>query len=326
MRRRTFIVGLGSAAAAWPLTAQAQQPVKVWRIGFLASVPAAAYAHRFEKLRQGLRELGYAEGANLVIESRWADNNNDRLPALAAELVHSNMDVIVTSGTPSALAAKQATATVPVVMAVIGDPVAAGVVANLARPSGNITGQSFFAPEITPKRLEALKEILPQMSQVAYLTNLQNPIERSNLRIMETAAQSLNIALEPVSVRGPHEFARAFELIGQRRIPAIVMSEDAIVVSNNAQLAALALSWRLLSAGNPEAAHEGAAIGFGVDNVEMYRTAAVFIDKIFKGAKPADLPIQQATKFQFVLNLKTAKALGLTIPETLLATADEVIQ
>jgi putative ABC transport system substrate-binding protein len=220
-----------------------------------------------------LRELGYAEGTNFVIESRWADYNVDRLPDLATDLVRSNVDVIVTSGTPATLAAKQVTTTVPIVMAVIGDPVAAGVVASLARPGGNITGQSFFAPKISTKRLEALKEILPQMAQVAYLTNLQNPIERSTVRIMETAAQPLNLALEPVSVRGPQEFARAFEFIGQRGMPAIVLSEDGIIVSNNARLAALALSQRLLSASSSEAAREGTTIGFGVDNIELNRSA-----------------------------------------------------
>jgi len=274
----------------------------------------------------GLRELGYVEGLNFVIESRWGDNNYALLPDLAAELVRSNVDVIVTSGTPSVLAAKQTTATVPIVMAVIGDPVAAGAVASLARPGGNVTGQSFFAPELAAKRMGLLKEILPHMARVAYLTNLANPIVRPTIRIMEAAAQSLNVALHPVSVRGPDEFARAFELIEQHRIPAIVMAEDATIVAHNAQLAAMALTRGLLSAGSPEAAREGATIGYGVDNTEMYRTAAAYIDKIFKGTKPADLPIQQATKFQFVLNRKVATTLGLDIPTATLLRADEVIE
>ena len=325
MRWCAFLCLLGSVAA-WSHGAQGQQAGKVWRIGLLHFGTASAYANRVARLRVGLRELGYVDGANFVIEARWADNNYDQLPALAAELVNSNVDVIVTSGTPSVLAAKRATATVPIVMAVIGDPVAAGAVASLARPGGNITGQSFFAPELAAKRMDLLKEILPRMARVAYLTNLDNPIVRPTIGIMEAAAKSINIAMQPVSVRVPHEFAGAFDFMAQNRIPALVFAEDGFIAAHYAQLANLAARYGLVSAGSPEAARVGATIGYGVDNTEMFGGAAIYIDKIFKGARPADLPIQQATKFQFVLNQKAAMALNLDIPIATKLRADEVIE
>jgi putative ABC transport system substrate-binding protein len=227
---------------------------------------------------------------------------------------------------PAVLAAKQATAAVPIVMAVIGDAVAAGVVASLARPGGNITGQSFFGPELAAKRIELLKEIMPQMTRVAYLMNPDNPARGTAVPLIEATARSLSVGLQHVAAREPLEFARAFELMEQHGVMAVVIQEDGVFAANYAQVAALALSRRLLSAGSTEAARRGATIGYGADNNAMFRSAAVFIDKIFKGTKAADLPIQQATRFEFVLNLKTAKALGLDVPTATLLRADEVIE
>jgi putative ABC transport system substrate-binding protein len=280
-----------------------------------------------DRLRAGLRELGYVEGRNLTIEERWADGRYERLPALAAELVRSNVDVIVTHGTPGALAAKHATTTIPIVMAVIGDPVAAGVVASFARPGGNITGQSFFSPEMAAKRIELLKEITPRATRVAYVWNPANVFsEPVTIPMMEAAARSLNVQLERVAVRHPGELAQAFDRMVESGLTAAVIAEDGLLSANYAQVAALAVSRRLLTAGSSEAARQGVTIGYGADNDALFQNAAGFIDKIFKGAKPADMPIQQATRFEFVLNLKTTKALGMDPPTATLLRADEVIE
>ncbi len=327
MRRREFITLLGGAMAAWPLVAQAQQAGKVARIGFLGATSPAGYGARVEALRAGLRELGYIEGTNLVLEYRWAEGNYDRLPALLAELIRSNVDIIVTHGTPAALAAKQATASIPIVVGIIGDPVASGVVGSVARPGGNITGSSFFSPELDAKRVELLKEAMPQLTRVATLINPDNPVYAGPQgHVPEQTARSLDLHLQRFGVRATNELEGAFENMQRQGAQAVSVADDALLQENIAVIAALANKARLLSIGSREFARAGAVIGYGIDFVAALRRAAVFVDKILKGSKPADLPIEQASKFEFVLNLKSAKALGLELPTAILLRADEVIE
>ena len=327
MRRREFIGLLGGAAAFWPLAARAQQLGKVARIGFLGAASASGYATQVEGFRLGLRDLGYIEGTNIVIDYRWAEGKYERLPELAADLIRSGVDVIVTHGTPGSLAAKRATATVPIVMAIIGDPVVTGLVASMARPGGNITGQSFFAPELSAKWIELLKEAMPQMTRAAFLVNPDNPIIIGPiLQTMEMTAQSLKVGLQQFPVRGPNEFESAFEKMERGRIEGVTIADEGMLNANSGAIAALAAKWRLLSIGNAEFARAGGLIGYGVDYFATFRRAAAFVDKILKGTNPADIPIEQATKFEFVLNLKTAQAIGIELPTAILLRADEVIE
>jgi putative ABC transport system substrate-binding protein len=321
MKRREFITILGGAAAAWPLTARAQQPGKVPRIGLLGPGSETGMATRAGGVRLGLRELGYVEGGTVIIESRWADDKYERLPELAAELVRSNIDVIVTFGTPGSLAAKAATTTIPIVVANMGDPFR--VVASLARPSGNITGLSFFAPELFAKRIELLKELMPLLTRMA---TLFNPGAPGDVKAMEATAQSLKVELQQFPVRGPSEFVNAFERMEQGGILAVDIDDDVMLTANIGAIAGLATKVRLVSVGNKEFAQAGGLTGYGADFVAMSRRAAALVDKILRGAKPADIPFEQATKFELILNLKTAKALGITVPPSLLARADEVIE
>jgi len=326
IRRREFISLLGGAAA-WPLAARAQQSGKVARLGFLGATSATVgdYPNRIAALRSGLRDLAYVEGTNLIIEYRWAEQNYARLPALADELVRSSVDVIVTHGTPATAAAKRATTTIPIVMAIIGDPIAGGIVASLARPGGNITGSSFFSPEISGKRVELLKEAMPQLTRVAALVNPDNPVT-ADWHAMENVAQPLKLQLQRFPVRGPDEFESAFDDMQRGHIEALTMTDDALIVANASAIAALAGERRLLSIGSTELAEAGGIIGYGIDFIAAYRHAATFIDKILKGRKPGDIPIEQATKFQFVLNLKVAKALGFKMPTPILLRANEIIE
>jgi putative ABC transport system substrate-binding protein len=278
-------------------------------------------------LTAGLRDFGYVEGTNAVIEYRWAEGHYERLPGLVADLIRSNVDVIVTHGTPGALAAKQATTTVPIVMAIVGDPVAAGIVASFAQPGGNITGQSFFNPELGAKKIELLKDALPHMTRAACLLNPDNPGSIGlTLQAMEVAAKSLKMELHQFAVRRPDDLESAFERMGQTRIEGVAIDDEGMLNANVGAIAGLAAKRRILSSGNRELAQAGGLIGYGVNSFATFRRAAVFIDKILKGTKPADLPIEQATTFEFVLNLKTANALGLAVPPTLLVRADEVIE
>jgi putative tryptophan/tyrosine transport system substrate-binding protein len=309
--RRGFITLVG-ATIAWPLAGRAQQARKVPRIGFLGISSPSTFASRIEAFRQGLRDFGYVEGSTITIEYRWAEGHNERLPELAADLVRSNVDLIVTHTTPGSLAAKQATTTIPIVMAVIGDPVASGVVASIARPGGNITGQSFFNPELRAKRIELLKEVKPDLTQVAVILNADNPATKLEFQAMETTAQSLKIKLQPFRLRGPSEFVGAFD--------------DPLATGNMGAIVALAARGRLLSIGPEDVARAGGTIGYGVEVVATYRHAAFFVDRILKGANPADLPIERASKFTTIVNLKAAKALGINVPTATLLRADEVIE
>jgi putative tryptophan/tyrosine transport system substrate-binding protein len=325
IRRRQFINLIGGAAA-WPFSAGAQQAGKIARIGFLGAASASGYARQVEEFRSGLRDLGYVEGTNIIIVYRWAEGNYARLPELVAALIRSNVDVIVTHGTPGALAAKHATVTVPIVV-MLGDPLASGIVTSLARPGGNITGQSFFNPELTARRIELLKQMLPAMTRLAYLFNPDNPAGAGpSLQAAGAAAQSLMVELQQFPIRGPSDFESAFERMESAHVEAFQVDEDAVFNANARAIVELATNGRLLSIGSKEFAEAGALMGYGIDLVAIFRRASVFVDKILKGTKPADIPIEQATKFHFVLNLKTAKTLNLAIPPTLLALADEVIE
>jgi putative tryptophan/tyrosine transport system substrate-binding protein len=322
--RRTFLGALAGAVISAPFGAFAQQPSSnLPRIGFLGSESASNQANRLEALWAGLRELGYVEGKNIVIEVRWADGKYDRLPALAAELVNLKVSAIVASGAKATVAAKRATTTIPIVMET-GDAVALGVATNVARPGGNLTGWTFFGPEVEAKRLELLKEVIPSITQVAFLVNQADP--PSALHAVETTARALKLGLQQFLVRGPEEFDGTLAEMVTRRIGAVVVQGDTMFAVNAKAVAELAIKHRLPSAGIVEFARAGGMIGYGADLLEGHRRAATFVDKILKGANPGDLPIEQATKFQLVINLKTAKALGLTIPQSLLLRADEVIQ
>jgi putative ABC transport system substrate-binding protein len=330
MRRREFIRLLGGAATAslaWSRVAFAQQPTtKVFRIGFLGLPTADSLPKRPEAFRAGLRELGYREGRDFVIEYRWADGNYDQLPVLLNDLIRLKVDVIVTHGTPGVLAAKRATTTIPIVCAVVGDALASGVVSSLGRPGGNVTGLTFFNPELAAKRLELLKEVLPDLTDVGILLNSANPINDPILPQMSSIARPLKLELHQFDARSPADFEAAFTAMVARRVGALVVIEDAMLISNASTVAALALKQRLPSCGWPDYAIGGGVMGYGVDFPDMFRHAATFVDKIIKGAKPGDLPFERATKFEIMVNLKTAKTLGLTIPYNLLVRANEVIE
>jgi putative ABC transport system substrate-binding protein len=325
MDRRMFLGTLVGGPIAAPLAAGAQQAAHMPRIGFLGANSASSWASRVQAFRTSLRDLGYEEGKNIVIEFRWAEAKYSRLPELAAALVHLKIDVLVTYGTPGTLSAKRATTTIPIVMVHSGDAVAAGIVTDLARPGGNVTGSTFFLPQLMAKRLELLKTALPHITRAGVLVKPDNPFSEPALRALETAANSLQVKLLPFEARGSSEFEIVFSEMATRRVQAVVILEDAVFVSSAKGIADLASRYRLPSAGFNEFAAAGGLIGYGVDFLAMYRRAAVFVDKILKGAKPADIPVEQATRFEFGINLKNAKALGLTIPSSLLQRADQVI-
>ena len=324
--RRKLLIALGSGALAAPLAPFAQQqPAKIARIGFLGTETASAYLSRVEALRAGLRELGYAEGRNIVIEFRWADGNNDRLPELASELVRLKVDVLVTHGIRGGLAAKRATTTIPIVVAAAGDAVATGLVASLARPGGNVTGSTFFALELYAKRLELLKEAFPRTRRIAFLVNPDNATVAPAVAASERAAKTLKVELHQVAVRGPNEFSSAFSAMARNRLEAVSVTEDAIFNVNAKAIADLAAKHRLLSIGGRDVAEAGGLMGYGANLPELFRRAAYFVDKILKGAKPGDLPVERPTTFEFIINRKTAKALGVAIPQSILLRADRVI-
>jgi putative tryptophan/tyrosine transport system substrate-binding protein len=326
MDRRAFLASAGGALLASPLAALAQQPGKVPQIGLLSVASASASANDVEALRAGLRDLGYVEGRNIVIEFRWAEGKYDRLPDLAAELVRLKLDILVTPGTLATLAAKRATATIPIVMFNTGDAVATGLVASLAQPGGNITGSTILSPELMAKRLELLKEALPRTRRVAVLLNPNNPAQGLSLQAMETTARSLKMELQRLDVREAGEIESAFSAMAKQRVDAVAIPVDTVFNVNGRAIADLAAKLRLPSAGPREFAEAGGLIAYGVNRLDGWRHAAYFVDKILKGAKPADLPVERPTKFELVINMKAAKALGLTIPPALLVRADQVIQ
>jgi putative ABC transport system substrate-binding protein len=312
--------------AAWPLEARAQE-AKVARIGFLGNSTATLETNLIGPFRDGLRALGYEEGRNVIIEYRWAEGNYARFPALVAELLASNVDVLVTAGTPASLAIKKETTTVPVVMIAVGDPVGTGLVPTLARPGGNLTGLSSIAPDLEGKRLELLREVVPKLSHMAVLINSLNPFHIASMHQADAAAKALGIKLQVLDVRASEDLDGAFAAILKERPEALLILADRIFLHNRTRLMEFATQQRLP---NVNAYHElvqaGGLMSFGPSYEDMHRRAAIYVDKILKGAKPADLPIEQPTKFTLILNLKAAKALGLEVPPTLLARADEVIE
>ncbi len=332
MDRRTFIGGVALGFIAAPLGAEAQQPAKIPRIGYLITGSLESPETRVirDALWQGLRERGYVEGQNLVIEYRAADGKMERVPGLAAELVSLKVDLIVAASTPLARAVQQATTTIPIVAPALGDPVGDGFVANLARPGGNITGSTFLGPGLVPKRLEFLKEAIPRVSRVAALWHPGAFGERTTREMFnetEAAARTLEVRLHFVEVRGPDELDRAFSTMTRERADALVTFPSPMLYSERRRLVDLAATHRLPSMFNArEFVELGGLIAYGASVPELNRRAATYVDKILKGAKPGDLPIEQPTKFELAINLKTAKALGLTIPPSLLLRADEVIQ
>jgi putative tryptophan/tyrosine transport system substrate-binding protein len=328
LRRREFITLLGGAAA-WPLAARGQQPAKVPRIGYLSPGSASAgLLSRDEAFRQGLRDLGYVEGRNIVIEDRFAEAKFDRLAGLAAELVRLEVDVIVAVVTQASLAAKDATKTIPIVMAGVSDPLGSGLVASLARPGANITGTSSMTAEVVGKSLELLKEAISKLSRVAVFWNPDNAVFQAQmLRETEVAAAALGVKLQTFGVRGPGELDRAFAAITRERVDALLVLADPILALHQARIVDFAQKSRLPAMyGIKEYAAAGGFMTYAANMGDQFRRAAIYVDKILKGAKPADLPVEQPTKFEFVINLKTAKALGLEVPATLLARADEVIE
>ena len=309
--------------------AEAQTPAKTYRIGILGaySHTSPEAAHIWGALLQGLRDLGYVEGQNLVVEGRFYGDRLDRLPALADELVRSRVDVIVAGAPPAPEAAKRATSTIPIVMALHTDPVTSGLVETLARPGGNATGLSTMTPELWCKRLQLLKDVIPRLSRVAALADATSPMLRLDLRQLESAAQAMQIQLQVVEVRAPRDLDAAFTAATRARAGALIVLTGPMSFGARGRITELAARNRLPAVyGIKEAAKVGGLMTYGVDFVHLYRRAATYVDKILKGAKPGDLPVEQPTKFDLVVNLKTAKALGLTIPQGVLAQADEVIE
>jgi putative ABC transport system substrate-binding protein len=308
------------------MAARAQQSEAVRRIGFLGAASAAKYAKLVDALRAGLRDFGYIEGSNIVIEFRWAEGKNQRLPELAAELVNLPCDLLVTHGTPGTLAAKQATATIPIVMSVSGDAIATGLIESLARSGCNVTGTTFFGPELAAKRLELIREAVRTVGQVAVFVNPDNPVSGPVLGAMEKTAAPLAIALRQIVLRRSTDLDGAFAEIAAQKCDGLAVFEDAITVANAATIARLAADQRLPLSGFAELATAGGLIGYGANIPKLFRRAGYFVDRIFRGAKPAEIPVERPTEFDLVINDRTAKALGLAIPPTLLATADQVIE
>jgi putative tryptophan/tyrosine transport system substrate-binding protein len=328
MQRRDFITLLGSAAVWWPLGARAQQTGNVYRIGFLtAGASGARNTPGLPAFVGGLRQLGWIEGKNLLFEDRYAENRLDRLPGLAAELVRLNVDVIVAAGTLAPLAAKHVTLTIPIIMTSAGDPLGSGLVASLARPGGNVTGMSLMAPDLGAKRLELLKEVIPELARVAVIWNAANPYPALVFKETENAARRLKIEVQSLEVRVPEDIESALEAAVQNKANALITVEDPLTQNDRKQIADFAVKNRLPTmSGLSEYVDDGGLLSYGADLADLYRRAAGYVDKIAKGAKPSDLPVEQPTKFELVINLKTAKALGLTIPPGVIAIADAVIE
>jgi len=312
-------------AAAWPLAAPAQQPGRGYTVGIFSAGDDNAGLSTV--LFDALRELGWAEGKNVRFERRYAENRLERLPELAADLVRVKVDVIAAAGTLAPLAAKRATSTIPIVMTSAGDPLGSGLVASLARPGGNVTGVSLMAPDLGGKRLELLGEVLPRLARVAVLWNAANPYSALVFKETETAGRTLGIEIPSLEVRTPDDFDGAFDAARGQRPDALITVEDPLTVNHRKRIADFAVVQQLPSLhGVREFAAAGGLISYGASLADLYRRAAGYVDKILRGTKPADLPVQQPTKFELVINLKTAKAIGLDIPATVLARADEVIE
>ena len=328
MDRRTFAGAVAGALLTLPLTATAQQAGKVPRIGFLSPNSAEVSQPRLAAFRQGLRERGWVEGRNIVIEWRFAEGKVDQLPALVAELIRLKVDIIVTTSSATTWAAKDATKSIPIVMAVSADALGEGLVTSLAHPGGNITGMTFLVgPEIAGKQLELLKEVAPAASRVAVLTNPTNRSHATLIRELKAAARAFGVQLQVLDARSPDQLDNAFAAMTRERAAALLVLTDSMFIGQQRQIADLAARSRLPAMYyQREFVDAGGLISYGASLSDIFRRAATHVDKILKGAKPGDIPVEQPTKFELVINLKTAKALGLTIPQSLLLRADEVIQ
>ena len=325
--KRIFCFALGAMLIALCASAEAQQPAKIPRIGFLTATPLASIPARIETFRQGLRDVGYVEGKNIVIEYRDGDGKPDRFREVAADLVRLKVDVIVTGGLTVTRRVKEATSTIPIVMAQDIDPVGSGFIASLARPGGNITGLSTLAPEISGKQLELLKEAVPKLTRVAVLGTSNTPGNAHSLKETESAAGVLGVQVQYFDVFGAKDFENAFRAADKAHANALLALASPVINSQRRQVIELAIKNRLPAIyARSEFVEEGGLMTYGVNINDLFRRAAIFVDKILKGAKPADLPVEQPTKFEFIVNLKTAKQIGLTIPPNVLARADKVIR
>ncbi len=326
MERRRFIEVTAGGLLAAPLVADAQQPAKVPRVGFLTAFSPSDFPLWREGFRQGLRDFDYTEGRNIVIEYRYADGQPERLLGLAAELVRLKVDIIAAETTPANLAVQQATSTIPIVMTLVADPVGSGLVSSLARPGGNITGLSLQLPDVAAKRLQLLREVVPTVSRVGILWNSASPNTPPQFRAAEAAAPALGVQLESLGVRGPDDFETAFQAATRRRVGALLILDDFLLARHMKRLAALTAKTKLPAmAGVTGFAEAGVLMCYGPNFPELTRRSVTYVDKILKGAKPGDLPIEQPTKFELIINLKAAKALGKTIPPALLGRADQII-
>jgi len=327
--RRQVLFALGSGALTAPFASLAQQQGKVWRIGvlYLMSRQSAINTGRYVPFVEGMRDLGYIENKNLLIEWRFADGKSERLPALAAELLKSKVDLIVSAGTAATSAAHKATSSVPIVMANASDPVASGLIKSLPHPGGNVTGLSSITDELGPKHLEMLQSMMPKLSRVAVMTNPDNSSHIATLRTIQNLAPRTGIKILPVRAHTPQEIEVAFSAISRDKAEAVIVASDSFFIQQRRETAELCAKYRLASiSARREYAESGFLMSYGQNSAENYQRAAIYVDKIFKGARPADLPVEQPTKFELFINAKTAQALGVKIPDALLISADKVIE
>ena len=323
--RRELLAALGGAAVGWPLAARAQRAGKLPAIGFLGSTTPSAESQRTAAFVQRLRELGWIEGRTIAIEYRWGEGRPERFAEIAAEFVRLKVDIMITGGTPTALAAKRATAVIPIVFAMTGDPVGTGLVAHLARPGGNLTGLSTQTTDTVSKRIELLREVVPNLRRLAILANIDSPVVVLEMGEAQAAANTLGLEVVTLEVGRAQDIERTFETLG--RADGLYVCADPLVSANRTRINALALAARLPTMHDlREYAVPGGLMSYGPNIPDLFRRAGEYVDKILRGAKPAELPVEQPTKFELVINLNTAKALGLEIPATLLARADEVIE
>jgi len=326
MKRREFITLLGGAAAAWPLAAHTQQAGKLPTIGFLGAATASVAGQWFAAFVQRLHELGWMEGRNIAIEVRWAEGRSERYAEIAAEFARLNVDVIVTIGTPASLAAKQATSVVPIVFVAASDPVGTGLVASLARPGGNVTGLSNQQADLAGKRVELLREVVPALRQLAIMANVDNSASVLEMREVQTAARTIGLEVAILEVRQAEDIANGFELL-KSRADALYVVSDPLLGSNRVRINTLALGMRLPTLhAFRDHVEAGGLMSYAANFPDLYRRSADLVDKILRGTKPGDIPVEQPTKFELVINLTTAKALGITVPSNVLALADEVIE